>query len=203
MHLMEQGGPAMWPLLLLSVLTLAIIVERAIAFGAMGLPNAARVRELVRAVRKANPAPADPDELCRRAPAVAPMVSMLLGPGSEADRERAACVAMEDVLQALDRRLSVLAFTIRAAPLLGLLGTVLGMIQTFSNLAELQGAVDMTGLAGGIWQALLTTAAGLMLALPALLAHQWFRRRQERAAFAMRRLANALLTGLDIPDATS
>ena len=199
MHLLEQGGPAMWPLLLLSVFTLAVIVERLIAYGSMGLPDAARAAALARAARKTNPSPPDPAELCRNVPAVRPMVAVLLGPGSEADRERAALVVIEDVLQALDRRLVVLAFTIRAAPLLGLLGTVLGMIQTFSNLADLQGAVDMSGLAAGIWQALLTTAAGLMLALPALLAHQWLRRRQERAGFAMRRLANALLTGVDVP----
>ena len=51
----------------------------------------------------------------------------------------------------------------------------------------------MTALAGGIWQALITTAAGLSLAIPAVLAHQWFLRRQDRATAAMTRLANLML----------
>jgi biopolymer transport protein ExbB len=79
------------------------------------------------------------------------------------------------------------------APLLGLLGTVLGMIQTFSRLSSAQGAIDMTTLADGIWQALLTTAAGLLIAIPAVAAHQVFLRREDGIAFAMGRLANLSL----------
>ena len=76
------------------------------------------------------------------------------------------------------------------SPLLGLLGTVLGMIQTFSRLADTQGALDMTLLADGIWQALLTTAAGLIIAIPAVAAHQAFLRREEGVAFVLALLAN-------------
>ena len=56
------------------------------------------------------------------------------------------------------------------SPLLGLLGTVLGMIQSFQELALAEGAANASVLAGGIWQALLTTAAGLIVAIPAAIA---------------------------------
>ena len=56
------------------------------------------------------------------------------------------------------------------APLLGLLGTVLGMIQSFQDLASAEGAANASVLAGGIWEALMTTAAGLVVAIPAAIA---------------------------------
>jgi biopolymer transport protein ExbB len=71
------------------------------------------------------------------------------------------------------------------SPLLGLLGTVLGMIQAFRAL-ELAGAqVDPAILSGGIWQALLTTAAGLGIAIPVVLVHSWLERRVERCGHQM------------------
>jgi biopolymer transport protein ExbB len=66
--------------------------------------------------------------------------------------------------------------------LLGLLGTVLGMIQSFQELELAQGAANASVLAGGIWQALLTTAAGLLVAIPAAIAAGLFASRIERAA---------------------
>ena len=60
------------------------------------------------------------------------------------------------------------------SPLMGLLGTVIGMVQAFNKVAEYSGQVDPSVLAGGIWEALLTTAFGLAIAIPALTAHHLF-----------------------------
>ena len=68
------------------------------------------------------------------------------------------------------------------SPLLGLLGTVLGMIQAFRDLEMAEGAANAALLAGGIWQALLTTAAGLIVALPAAAGAALLSARAERAA---------------------
>ena len=68
------------------------------------------------------------------------------------------------------------------SPLLGLLGTVLGMIQSFQELALADGAANASLLAAGIWQALLTTAAGLVVAIPATIAATLLSERVERAA---------------------
>lgn len=69
-----------------------------------------------------------------------------------------------------------------AAPLIGLLGTVLGMIEAFAALSEVEGQIDPALLAGGIWQALLTTAAGLIVAIPALVVWHMLDRRIERTS---------------------
>ena len=70
-------------------------------------------------------------------------------------------------VESMSRHIRVLELIAMIAPLLGLLGTVLGMIQSFQELELAQGAANASLLAGGIWQALLTTAAGLIVAIPA------------------------------------
>ncbi len=73
-------------------------------------------------------------------------------------------------MAAMNRYVRVLELIAMVSPLLGLLGTVLGMIQSFQELELAQGAANASVLAGGIWQALLTTAAGLLVAIPAAIA---------------------------------
>jgi biopolymer transport protein ExbB len=68
------------------------------------------------------------------------------------------------------------------SPLLGLLGTVLGMIAAFQQMEAAGSQVDPSILSGGIWQALLTTAAGISVAIPVLMAHNWMDRKVERIA---------------------
>lgn len=70
-------------------------------------------------------------------------------------------------VEAMGRHIRLLELVAMIAPLLGLLGTVLGMITSFQELEMAQGAANASVLAGGIWQALLTTAAGLVVAIPA------------------------------------
>jgi len=80
----------------------------------------------------------------------------------------------------MSRFLRVLEVIAMVSPLLGLLGTVLGMIQSFQELALAEGAANAGLLAGGIWQALLTTAAGLVVAIPASIAATLLSERAER-----------------------
>jgi biopolymer transport protein ExbB len=82
----------------------------------------------------------------------------------------------KEIIIANERLLPVLSSIASAAPLLGLFGTVLGMIEVFQKLAALGGRADVALLSGGIWVALLTTAFGLLVALPSLLAHNCFSR---------------------------
>ncbi|MBL4761376.1 MAG: MotA/TolQ/ExbB proton channel family protein [Gammaproteobacteria bacterium] len=71
------------------------------------------------------------------------------------------------------------------SPLLGLLGTVLGMIAAFQQMESAGSHVNPAVLSGGIWQALLTTAVGLTVAIPVVVAHNWFERKIERVATFM------------------
>ena len=167
MGLIELGGWMMWPLLAVSVAALAIVVERALVF--MGCPF--------------------PDS---RFPGLLRDFAALLG-SPLPNREAALRLAGETVLERLEARLSLLSVLARLAPLMGLLGTILGMITTFSRIAEARSGVDMSLLAGGIWQALLTTAAGLCIAIPALFFLSCFQGKVLRVADALNKAGNAAL----------
>jgi biopolymer transport protein ExbB len=78
-------------------------------------------------------------------------------------------------------------------PLLGLLGTVIGMVQAFSKVAEHKGIVDPSLLARGIWEALLTTAAGLSVAIPTVVMLHYFTRRTESVAFSLEKCGRILI----------
>ena len=82
----------------------------------------------------------------------------------------------------MSRHIRLLELIAMISPLLGLLGTVLGMIQSFQELALAEGAANASVLAGGIWQALLTTAAGLIVAIPAAIAATLLSARVDTAA---------------------
>ena len=88
------------------------------------------------------------------------------------------------VLEQAKRGLSLLAVSASVAPLLGLLGTVTGMIRAFQQIT-LHGTGDPRLLAGGISEALVTTEAGLLVAIPAMLFHAWCVRRNRRLAAAL------------------
>lgn len=191
--MMEQGGILMWPLLALSVATLAVVFDRLIAFSTLRLYDGAMEARIL-AAAAGRDAAATTEAAREQAPALAALLDGLLSPLPGPERERRAAVAIADVVDGLDRRVAFLGLSARVAPLLGLLGTVLGMIQTFSRLASAAGVVDMTPLAAGIWQALLTTAAGLFIAVPAVVAHQGFLRWEERTEFRLRRLARLVAT---------
>jgi biopolymer transport protein ExbB len=82
--------------------------------------------------------------------------------------------AGSEIIRESEKRLSVLASIAHLAPLCGLFGTVLGMIEVFRKLESIGGRADVGLLSGGIWVALLTTAFGLLVAIPALIAHHYF-----------------------------
>ena len=116
--------------------------------------------------------------------------------GSVLDMLEAGTLAVEDVrtesirlaraaTAALDRHLRILEVIASLAPLLGLFGTVLGMIDAFQALEAAGRQVNPAVLSGGIWKALLTTAAGLAVAIPVSMANSWFERRVEVESAAM------------------
>ena len=88
----------------------------------------------------------------------------------------------------MSRGLRLLDLVGMIAPLLGLLGTVLGMIQSFRSLELAEGSANASILAGGIWQALLTTAAGLIVAIPALIGASYLSGRVEAGTLQIERV---------------
>ncbi|SDK20988.1 biopolymer transport protein ExbB [Microbulbifer yueqingensis] len=103
--------------------------------------------------------------------------------------------AASQVVHDLERFLGALGTIAAVAPLIGLLGTVVGMIQVFTAIM-LEGTGNAGVLAGGISQALITTAAGLTVAIPALMAHRYFQRRVDTIVVTMEQEAVKLVDAL-------
>jgi len=111
-------------------------------------------------------------------------------------------VLYEKMLEArpnLERLLPVIALTAAAAPLLGLLGTVTGMINTF-NMITIFGAGDPRTLSGGISEALITTEFGLIVAIPALLLHAFISRKVKGLLGSMEQTTVAFINGVPGPE---
>ena len=169
--LFQRGGPVMWPILIASITALAIVLERLFAFGHAEEELPALLPAVTAAVRSGQMAQAQ--ALCEQAggPA-AKMIQVGLG---QAGRPRQEILSrMEEAgaleLPALERRLPLLGTIAHQAPLLGLLGTVTGLVRCFQVIQEkatTANPVNPADLAGGIWEALLTTVFGLLLAIPA------------------------------------
>jgi biopolymer transport protein ExbB len=105
-------------------------------------------------------------------------------------------------LARLERGFRLLDTIAQLAPLLGLFGTVLGMIEAFQSLQEAGSSVDPSLLAGGIWVALLTTAVGLAVAMPTSMILTWLESRTARErVFADKALRTVLVPGLAVPEA--
>lgn len=175
-ELFLKGGPVMWPLLLCSIVGAALIIERSIVIawssaGFHALVNA--LRPLVRA-GKQEEAVARLD--CTRGP-VARVAAVYLHHAASPQSLRDDVVAREISQQVafLDRRLSWLGLIAQVTPLLGLLGTVLGLMTAFHEI-DIKGA-PAADLSLGIWQKLLNTAFGLAIAVPCLVAYYWLDRR--------------------------
>jgi biopolymer transport protein ExbB len=103
--------------------------------------------------------------------------------------------AANQVIHSMERYIGALGTIAAVAPLLGLLGTVLGMIKVFVAI-ELQGTGNAGALAGGISEALITTAAGLLVAIPAMIAHRFYIRRIDSLAVTMEQEAIKLVDAL-------
>lgn len=170
----KAGGPVMYPLLLCSLLVVAIILERAINLRSskvLSPTTVERVSGLVEGGRTDRAV-----EVCREN---AGLFSSIMLAGLEiADRgETVAKEAVEDAgrheTARLTRYLTALGTVAAVAPLLGLFGTVTGMITVFSIIAQ-SGVGRAAELSGGISQALITTAFGLLVAIPALVGYNYF-----------------------------
>jgi len=161
-----NGGWAMYPLALLSIYTLFALVNRSLFF-ANRIP---KVDDDLENILRGTSLPPD-----RIEGELAPLLAWSVKQ-RRLDRGRSELAAERELLEAT-RFLNSLDTVAMVAPMLGLLGTVSGMVATFQTVAENTQAVNPSALAGGIWEALLTTAFGLIVAIPALAGFRYFRSR--------------------------
>jgi biopolymer transport protein ExbB len=185
------GGWMMWPLLAVSIAVLAIVIERGLVVLSCPFPDGEFTGRLLAALERGDMVPVA--EAMGAAPLLEKFAAALAG-ASGASRETALRIAGEEVLAKLEARLPLLTLLARVATLMGLLGTIQGMITTFSRIADTQSGVDMPLLAGGIWQALITTATGLIIAIPTLFCIHLFQGKARRVAASLNEAGNAALT---------
>jgi biopolymer transport protein ExbB len=195
---LDRGGPVMWIIAALSVATLAFILWKLWRLALMGAwSGAASERAIVRWTegdREGAHAAIEGRSSLRARVARAAMAARADTALTEAQaREETTRVAKAELARAR-AGLRLLDLVVTIAPLLGLLGTVLGMIAAFQTLQQSGGLADPSDLAGGIWEALLTTAAGMGVAIPASMALSWFESVTDRLQADMEDLATRIFT---------
>lgn len=200
-EIVSAGGIIMLPLVLLSVLTVAIALERLWTLQSRRV-NPAGLTAMVWGWIKSGQLSAERLAELERGSALGRILAAGLVADALADRDRMR-ERVEDVgrhvVHDLGRHLNTLGSVAAVAPLLGLLGTVMGMIRIFAAV-EAGGMGDATALSGGIAEALVTTAAGLVVAIPALLAHRYFRSRVENLVVRMEQETLKLIDALHSSD---
>jgi len=177
-ELFTRGGYVMIPLLILSVVSLTLIVERTLFWvGVNGKTSLRRLARLNHALRSGDAAMVRGLVADDRTPYGRVAIRLV----EEGANDAVALEAVEDQRGRLERYMVSMSTIITAAPLLGILGTVLGIIQSFELLGARSTLSDPTEVAGGIAAALLTTAFGLVVALITIFPYMAFRGQSSRA----------------------
>lgn len=187
------GGPVVAILFVMSVLTFAVTLYKLWQFAASGVGRHRILSEALEAWDAGDRQVARA-RLAESRSYLAPLLGRAMQtrdlPGSEGRLDAEAGVA----LAGLERGFRLLDTVAQLAPLLGLFGTVLGMIEAFRSLQAAGSSVDPSLLAGGIWVALLTTAVGLAVAMPTSMILSWFESRTARErVFADKALQTVLV----------
>jgi len=196
-ELVKAGGWPMVPLLLLGVLALAIVLERFWSLRRNEVLPPGLGQEVRNWAARGKLDASHIESLRANSPLGALRAAALEARNRPRDqiRER-----IEDtgrhLVHRMGRYLNALGTIASAGPLLGLLGTVIGMIQMFLGILD-HGVGDVNQLAGGIGKALVCTATGMIVAIPALMFHRYFRARVDGYVIEMEHEAGALLDTLD------
>ncbi len=196
-ELVKAGGYVMWPIILCSIAAAAIVVER------LWTLQESRVipKELTNKVMQWIETRALNDKMIAALEQNSPLGKVIAAGLANRNRPRDILVERvtdtgRHVVHELERFMSTLGTIASIAPLLGLLGTVIGIIRAFNDISS-QGSGDPRILSGGIAQALITTAAGLCVAIPALVGYRYLRGRIEIIVVQMEKEAMRLVDLLE------
>lgn len=191
---LAKGGPIMIPLALCSIVALAVFLER----GWYYWHTKADAEDIMSALR-------DPLQqgnylealqVARQFPG--PLAALLSTGIAYADKgveqmQTHLQLAGREEVQRMERGLAVLGTVVTISPLLGLLGTVIGIIRSFNVLSALQGIEGPSALSAGIAEALITTATGLTIAIPAAVIYEWYSTIVDRRVEQMNRVGNQVI----------
>lgn len=194
---LQKGGPIMWPILVCSFVAFVIVIERALYLRRVTIDTRKFSEQIARSIKRNRIM--DAVDLCEKTPG--PVAHIIKEGILKHDRSRAEIrEVIEDAalheVPLLEKRLPVLATIAHIAPLLGLLGTVTGMVEAFRVIQEKSSAVAPVNpgdLAGGIWEALLTTVFGLCVAIPTFVAYNYLTSRVDGLVLDMEKSASDLM----------
>ncbi|MCM8782235.1 MAG: MotA/TolQ/ExbB proton channel family protein [Candidatus Omnitrophica bacterium] len=194
---MQKGGPLMWVILLCSVIALAVVIERFMQLRKIKIDTGKFMEEIAKLLKRNRIMEAI--DMCNQTPGPIPQVvktGILKHDRSRPEIREAIEDAAVAEIPVLEKNLSVLATMAHIAPLLGLLGTVTGMVRAFQIIEQKATAlqpVNPKDLAGGIWEALLTTVFGLCVAIPAYVAYNFLVNKVNEFIFEMEKSATDLV----------
>jgi len=198
LDLIRKGGLWIWPIMLLALLSLIFGLIKLFSFSRIREPGEAWINAILAALRVGDREKAKSLANDARHPAAVVMDKLIDASTSSADVvEETLYEQLMGVQAKASSMLPVIAITAATSPLLGLLGTVSGMIATF-NLITVFGSGDPKPLAGGISEALVTTLFGLIVAIPALILHAFLSRRSQGIVQTTERLGLSFVNGLRI-----
>ncbi|CCQ89640.1 putative Biopolymer transport protein ExbB [Nitrospina gracilis 3/211] len=189
LELIGKGGVLMIPILLCSVIALALIIERLIFFYS-NQQSPEKMQSVFKGLflegnnifSRSHEQPTGPAGRLLQ-------VARNCFNYPKWKFEEALTLAGQEELSRMSKNLRALEVIAAIAPLLGLLGTVVGMIQAFGKVAQHKNQIDPSILAGGIWEALMTTAAGLAVAIPVMVMLHYFDRRMETMSFLLEKFS--------------
>jgi biopolymer transport protein ExbB len=172
-----SGGPAMWALLLLSIIAIAIVIERLMFFASQHSDSKGLLRALGQKIAADDLNGAI--KVCRENKGMLPKIlefGLKRGEKNRADITDALSIALMEHLNSLERNLGIIGTIAVIAPFVGLFGTVLGIIRAFQDIA-LKGNSTPAVVAAGVSEALITTAAGLFVAVVSVIFFNYFKAR--------------------------
>ncbi len=193
-NLFLKGGIIIFPIFFCGVLTIGIIIERLISLKNAEIDNEKFINEIESILRRRKIKEAL--QLCDKNDKPVPRIikaGLLKIDRSREEVKEAIDDAANYEIPNLEKYLGILATIATISPLLGLLGTVTGMIKAFMVIEAKGGLVNPGDLARGIWEALLTTVVGLIVAIPAYLAYNYFVSRVNNIILDMEKSATRLL----------
>ena len=199
-HILD-GGPLMVPILILSILAIAVIIDRIRVFRLTAKNPSRLLNGIIQELEKGQADQAI--ELCRQEKG--PIAAVLLTGLTRFQRLRRAGKTMAEieagvnksigdysqhVIESLEKRLNLLTMVAAVAPLLGMTGTVTGMINSFGSMSS---GLDASEVSTGISEALVTTAAGLIVAIPAVIAYNVFAKKVDHVVLEIEQTATELI----------
>lgn len=201
LELVQKGGPLMWLILLCSITALGVFVERLLFLHRASIHVGDFLRGLVNLLRRKNFTEAVQE--CAGSPGPVPRVLHAMILKHSVPRAELRDIGQEAgqlEVPGLERNLALLGTIAYATPLVGLLGTILGLLSAFQQISAHGGYATAAEIAGGVYESLLTSAAALTVAIPAFVAHSYLSARVNDVLHDIERAAIEVLEVLCGPE---